>query len=240
LYGYRRIEDPDLRDEEEGQYTFQITFPEPIELDRRWVNLLLQRAIAFGGVHDVPHFPGGFTAHVEHLHLVEQRGDSVVVADTRIRIERHVLNCFLFCMSVFETADRNPFSQYSDSWSISEQAANEFGRRLGSLVFQQAKLSSFDDSIVRIHSPATVTALSLNVRHKPVKYRDREMVITPENRPSFDDLVEMLTDIVFVKPHKYSREQEYRFVFELGDGRSLFQPRIDRLLVNPNVLTDLT
>jgi hypothetical protein len=223
---------------DEGKYRFQVTFPEPIELDRKWANLLLQGSVGFGTANDVPRFAGSFSAHVESLHVVEHRGESVVVQDTRIEIERDVLNSLVFCMSAFEQADKSPFDQYRDHWSFPEHLANEFGRRLGSLIYQQAKLSSFEDSILTT-SAATATRLSLNVRNKRVIYRDRELVVTPDARPSFDELVGVLRDIAFVKPRKHSHEQEYRFVFDLVDGQRVFQPKVDRLLVNPNVLTGL-
>lgn len=239
LFRYRDIEDQELRDENEGKYIFHITFPDAIELDPRWATLLLQGAVAFGDTKNVPRFPGSYSTKIENLHIVTQRSDSVVVKDTRIRIKRDVLNCLVFCMSIFETAEKNPFGQYDDSWSIPEHLANEFSGRLGRLIYEQAKLSEFDQSISTVHSAATVTTLSLNVRHRRVIYRDREMIITPQSRPSFDEFVTILSDIAFVKPTKHSQEQEYRFIFELQDGRRMFPPRLERLLVNPNVLTSL-
>jgi hypothetical protein len=239
LFKYRDIEDSELRDEAEGNYRFYVTFPNRIELDRRWTNLLLQGAIGFGDANDIPRFPGSFRTHIEKFHLVEHRGESVIVEDTRIRIERDVPNCLIFCMSVFPNAETNPLRQYADNWSIPEHLANEFSRRLGSLIFQHAKLSSFDESLFRIHSPATVGTLSLNIKHQRVIYRDREMVITSESKPSFDELVKVFSDIAFIKPTKYSPEQEYRFAFELVDGRKIFAPKVDHLLLNPNVLTSL-
>lgn len=240
LFGYRTIEDPELKDEAEGKYKFQIDFPEPIELDRRWANLLLQGTIAFGETADVPRFPGSYRAHAERLHMVTQTKDGVVVTDTRIQIEREVPNCLIFCMSLLDSAEKKPFGTYSDHWSIPEHRADEFGRRLGSLIFQQAKLSAFDEAILNRHSAATVQGLSLNVRHQRVTYRDRQLVITPKSRPSFEELVGVLSDIAFVKPERFSSEQEYRFVFSLVDGQAIFPPRVERLLLNPNVLTDLS
>lgn len=239
LFGYRTIEDSDLRDEAEGKYVFHVTFPDTIELDRRWANLLLQGAIGFGNTADTPRFPGSLAAAVESLHIVEHRGESVVVNDTRIRIERHVLDCLIFCMSDVESANDSPFPQYNDSWTIPQHLVNEFGRRLGSLIYQQAKLSAFDEAISTAHSPATAATLSLNVRHQPVMYRDRELVITPDSKLSFDELVKTLSDMPFVKPKKYAPEREYRFVFELADGRRFFPPKVDHMMINPNLLTSL-
>jgi hypothetical protein len=142
-------------------------------------------------------------------------------------------------MSVFPESGAKPFTQYSDNWSIPEHLADELGRRLGSLVFQQTKLASFSDSLLRVHSPSTVPSVALNVRHRRVIYRDRKIVITRDSKPGFEELTDIFANIVFVKPTKHSPEQEYRFVFELGDGRNIFPPVVDHLLVNPNILTSL-
>jgi hypothetical protein len=240
LFKYREVEDRDLRDEHEGKYRFNITFPKRIELDRRWANLLLQGAVVFGGTNDIPRFPGSYHTYIENLHLVYQTENSVVVEDTRIRIEREVPNCLMYCMSAFPSADKNPFPQYTDHWSIADQLATEFSSRLGRLIFEQAKLSSFDASILTAHSAATARELSLHVTHRPVIYQDRELVITPDSRPSYEELTTVLANVGFVKPPKHSVEREYRFVFELHDSQRVYAPTVDHLLLNPNVLTSLT
>jgi hypothetical protein len=240
LFKYREIEDQDLRDEHEGKYRFHVTFPKRIELDRKWANLLLQGAVAFGGTNDTPRFPGSYHTYIENLHLVRQTDNSVVVEDTRIRIEREVPNCLMYCMSDFPSADKNPLSQYADHWSIPEHLATEFSSRLGRLIFEQAKLSSFDASISTAHSAATARELSLHVTHRAVIYQDRELVITPESRPSYEELTTVLANVGFVKPPKHSVEREYRFVFELHDSQRVYAPTVDRLLFNPHVLTSLT
>lgn len=239
LYGYRHIENSDLRDDKEGQYTFQLSFPERIELDRDWANLVLQRAIAFGETRHLPQFPGNFSVHIENLQVVKQTPTGVVVENTRVQIERHVPNCLIFCMSAFESANSNPFPRYKDHWSISEASAQDFGVRLGNLIFQQVKLSSFDEALSRRHSPATVPTLSLGLRHKRVIYRERELVITPDHRPSFDELLQAMADIPFVKPLKHESEQEYRFVYDLRDPGHIYPPKIEPVDINPNALTDL-
>jgi hypothetical protein len=128
-------------------------------------------------------------------------------------------------MSAFPSAGSNPFAQYTDSWAIPDDRTAEFAQRLAGLIFEQAKLTTFGDSILTKHSAATVRALSLKGRHQRVIYRDREIMVTPESQPSFDELVKVLEDVAFVKPKQYSPEQEYRFVFELTDGQTIFQPR---------------
>lgn len=239
LYGYRSIEDPAIRDEAEGTFEFNIEFPEEIELDRQWCNLLFQGTFAFGQANDIPRFQGGFSTHVERLHMVRQNADSVVLRDTLVKITRNMNNSFIFCMSLMDDIQKRPFDDYEDNWAFSEHKANEFSRRLGGLIFNQAKLNDFDDVISKIHSPATASRLNLNVKHQKVTYRNRNLQINPANKPSFHELVEVLSNIEFLKPESFQHENEYRFVFELNDGQSIFTPKSKSLLLTLNPLIDL-
>jgi hypothetical protein len=239
LYGYRSIEDPAIRDAAEGTYEFTIEFPEEITLDRQWCNLLFQGSFAFGQTNDTPRFQGGFSTHAERLTMVRQNEDSVVLKNTLVRIKRNINNCFIFCMSLKEDAKDKLFTDYDDYWAFSADKANEFSQRLGSLVFQQAKLVDFDDMVSKIHSPATASRLSLNVKHKKVTYRSRHLKINPGNIPSFGELVQVLSDIEFLKPESFQHENEYRFVFDLNDGQRTFSPKSKNLLLTLNPLADL-
>src|SRR5688572_13686171 len=117
LYWYRGIENKEIRDASEGKFEFSIDFPEEIELDRRWANLLFHPLVGFGDTADAPRFAGSISAHAERMHLVRQTRDSVIVKETRVKIERTVNNCLMFCMSLFEGAHHNPFVDYEDHWT---------------------------------------------------------------------------------------------------------------------------
>jgi len=238
LYDYRHIENPEIRDAEEGKYTFLIDFPEEITLDRRWSNLLLQGAVGFGGSDDTPRFAGSMNASIENLYIVEQRGENVVVRDTRIRIEREVPNCFMFCMSLMSAATK-PFDGYDDKWIIPFQQVQSFANTLAGLFFEQIPLACFEGSITKALTPKTASMLSLNIQHRPVIYEDRHLVITEQNRPSYDRLIEVLSNMAFTKPRKFEAEQEYRFVFELNNGRRLFQPAENHFMIQPNPFKNL-
>lgn len=236
LYKYRNIENDHLRDNGEGKYDFDIYFPESIELDRRWANLLLQGAIHFGDIDDTPRYPGSFSTDIIKSNITPTP-NGVIVRDTEIKIRRSALNCLIFCMSMLNNASENPFPQYTDQWSIPQQRAAEFAARLGSLVFQQATLSAFDLSQLTKQTPHIASRLSINVRHRPVIYRDRRLIITPKNKPSFEELQAILFDAAFIKPSNFANEKEYRFVFELQSEAILLPVVAEHLLINPNVLT---
>lgn len=239
LYDYRHIENQELRDVDEGKYTFVIEFPEEITLDRRWSNLLLQGAVGFGGPDDTPRFPGSFRANIEKLHIVRGSGDEVVVRDTRVHIEREVPDSFIFCMSLKNAPDK-PFDGYDDHWTVPSHQTNSFANTLGSLIFDQVPLSSFTESMAQFITPRTASTLNLNVRHRAVIYEDRHITITERNRPTYDTLIELLSNVAFIKPAKFAPEQEYRFMFELTQGRRIFQPAVKGFMVQPNPFKNLT
>lgn len=235
LHEYRTIENPELRDEAEGKYEFTIDFPEEIELDRRWANLLFQGMFAFGNSDDVPRFAGAFSAHAEKLHFVRQSENSVVLKDTTVKINRGINDCLVFCMSLLPNVEAKLFEQYDDHWAFPEDKANTFAVRLANLIMNQAKLADFDDSISASHSPNSIKNIFLNVRHRKVIYRERHLIITEHNRPTFEEMIETLSNIQFFKPPEpFSKENEYRFVFELQDEQRIFPPKAPILLtLNP-------
>jgi hypothetical protein len=240
LHEYRTIENPELQDEAEGKYEFTIDFPEEIELDRKWINLLFQGSIAFGNTDDNPRFPGEFSTHVEKLNLVRQNANSVVLKDTTVKIHRGIHDCLVFCMSLLPNVEAKLFDQYQDNWTFPEGKANTFAVRLAHLIMNQAKLANFDDSISASHSPNSIKNLLLNVRHRKVIYRERHLIITKHNMPSFDEMIETLLNIQFMKPPEpFSKEQEYRFVFELTDEQGRIFPPKAPILLTLNPLIEL-
>ena len=239
LHGYRSIENPEIRDEAEGKYEFTIDFPEEIELDRKWINLLFQGSIAFGNTEDIPRFPGTYSTHVEKLNLVNQKANSVVLKNTTVKIERGVNDCLVFCMSLLPKVEEKLFEQYEDNWSFPHQKAHTFAMRLGNLIFTQAKLASFDASISSSHSPSSIRNLGINITHREVIYQKRHLVITKHDMPTYEKMIETLSNIPFIKPpDPFAKEKEYRFVFDLQDELKIFPPK-ESLLLTLNPLIEL-
>jgi hypothetical protein len=241
LFQYRQIENADIQDGEEGNYLFEINFPEKIELDRNWSNLLFSGIVHFGGedLKQFPRIPGGVAAHIDKMHIVEQRANSVVVEDTKVTLKRTSINSFIFCMSMMENAEKCPFEGYDDHWFEPFSSANQLANRMGELIFSQARLEAFDTSLAKVHSPTTIAKLSLNVRHQKVQYRDRSITVTPDNHISFEELYKTIVDIPFSKPLSYAGEREYRFVFDLVDGVKFYPPTVDYIDLELNALAKL-
>ena len=239
LHEYRSIENSELRDEAEGKYEFTIEFRGEVELDRRWANLLFQNIVGFGNTDSTPRFPGKISAKVEHLHMVEQKGENVVIKDTTAKIYREIPDCLIFCMSLLTKVDEMLFKDYQDNWNFPQEKANKFAMHIANLIMEQTKLTDFDDSISEGNSPNSIKGLHVNAMHREVIYQDRHLVITQQNMPSFEKFTEILLNIPFIKPPEpYSKEKEYRFVFELRNQERLFQPK-SFILIPLNPLLEL-
>lgn len=241
LYKYRHIENSELQDGEEGNFSFTINFPEEIELDRRWANLLLGGLVSFSNSEpdDTPRFPGGMNAHVQTLNIVKTKENSVVIRNTSISIQRSVPNCLIFCMSAMENAEDNPFGSYTDHWSFPIEKANQLATRIGELILSQALLNKFTPLLTSCHTATSIKRLSLNIRHQKVLYRERILNVTKDNMISFEKLHETLQNIHFFKPNSFKKECEYRFVFELHDGARTFIPIVDDIKIELNALAEI-
>jgi hypothetical protein len=239
LYSYRSIESDYLRDESEGRYSFYIDFPEQITLDRRWMNLLFQGALAIGDPLPMPKFQGSTSVGFETLSIVKHDSESVTVKNTRAVVHREVSDGLIFCMSMMDDAAENPFPNYDDSWSIPFENASNFSLRLADLIMHQMPLSEIHPSIFETHSMGLIRNMTIQIKHRPIIYGDRVLVVRPNKIPSIDVLIERMDDIAFVKPEKYSKEKEYRFLFAVVDNQRQYAPKQTGILLNPNFLTSV-
>ena len=178
-------------------------------------------------------------ANIEHLHLVRQHANSVVVKDTSVRVKRTTINSLIFCMSAMKDATNCPFEGYNDSLSVPIQKANSLANRIGELILLQSKLDNFEKHLIKSHSPSSIKHLGINIRHQKVEYRDRTLNVTPKNPISYNNLVKLLSDIPFSKPTSFSAECEYRFIFDLVDQERIYPPVVDYVDLNLNLLANI-
>tara|TARA_R110002051_G_scaffold322851_4_gene414532 strand:- start:104 stop:880 length:777 start_codon:yes stop_codon:yes gene_type:complete len=230
LHEYRQIENPEIKDEDEGKYTFTIEFPEEITLDRRWSNLLFQGFFGAGCIEELPRLPGKTTVHNESFGIVRQFGENLTIRDTKLRIEREFPDCFIFCMSLM-TKVENPFAGYDDKWMVPYCKIDEFTRALASRFIKKIQPFYFEESIAEFFAPKNKDSLNLMIRDREVIYVERNMVITESNRPSYESLFNTLANIPFTKPSIFKPEKEYRFLFELNNGEKVFQPAVKSFLM---------
>lgn len=227
LYGYRHIENAELRDGTEGTYEFTLAFDGPVTLEKGLANLLFGNAIGFGGANPNSNLPAFTTSITGPAHLTFSKIDdnSVTFENAEVKISRSVENCLIFCMSRLETAAECAFTGYSDHWQIREDAAQRFTDRLGNLIFENVKLSAFSGDFAAQHSVKSIREeLGMRWVHRPIVYRDRVLHVRQDSVPSMAELMAIVNNLEFIKPPEFAAEREYRFTFRLGDNTRQFPP----------------
>lgn len=240
LEKYRDIENAELADSGEGTFQFTIEFLEGAELSAEWANLLFQGAIGFGEVRNAIRVPGGVTVHAEDLRIERVLADRVIFEHAKAQIQYSSPNAFVFCTSMSEGDPLStcPFRGYDDYWNVgADQASlNQFGSRVGGAILQQAALDYIDVKLTSVRL-SDMKNMTLDVRHGPVKYVDRKLVITKDTPQDADHILNTYFDVPFCKPKSYSPEKEYRFVFTLHDGNRIYPIKKKDLYLDLNLLT---
>jgi hypothetical protein len=231
LYGYRMIENAELRDEHEGKYRITLSFRGEVVFERRVANLLFGNVMQFGELDvDPPRFAGGMSVGIESLGFGMQNGDVVVLRDSVVHIDRWVPDTHILCMSQMHRNSVPPFAGYDSHWGIPEHAADRFAKHVADALLWQAKSDLFVDLDKEFLEDRS--KLAILFRHQPIKYMDRNLIIRYK-APSYSEVVDILENIAFIKPKKFSSENEYRFSFVLfgvDEPRRSFKPKADAYL----------
>jgi hypothetical protein len=235
LQYYRSIENEEIADKGEGSYKFNIQFSDQIKIDIEIANLLFDGAIGYGNNHNF-RIPGSFSAHVKHLEIGSVSDDFVIINKAEVQIDRVFPNIFIFCMSIQPENSKNPFQGYSDEWSIPIQNANEFARIISMLIQENIRFSDIGHQITENNPISSLNRIQVAWQHKPVIYRDRDIIYNKDNLYNKDSLIETVINIPFVKPKKFSSENEYRFAFQIQDGTHVFPPISERIFLPLNHL----
>ncbi len=149
LYAYHDIENEEIKDGEEGKYTFAYNFPEEIELDRRTANLLFSGQFKFGDDASelAARIPGDFSAKVDSFEMVRFTENGVVIRNSKVQVLRTIPNRLIFCMSLQKEGDPAPFVGYDDRWSIETSFAYKFSENISRLLLDQIHLERFNPEI---------------------------------------------------------------------------------------------
>jgi hypothetical protein len=237
LQKYRDSEDDELNDASEGTYQYKLSFPEPIELDIRMANLLFSSGIAFGDTSNTPRFAGGFEVKIDEVNIDKVTDAALFLKRAEVTVKREVPNSHILCMSQASEEFKNPFPKlYDSSWSVPFTQATDLANKLGGLIFNQISMDAYQLAGLNSLRPSDFRNLSLNIRHMPVRYKSRNYIITPDNMPSYEELLKDFNDVSFIKPLSYRVEQEYRFEFQLVCGDRILAARKKDQLLNLNTL----
>lgn len=195
LWGFRKEENDLLRDEGEGEFEFKIAFPELTPVSQAWIS---EFEIGAGG-----------SAHIEEMQI---SGEKVEIKGATLKGSTH--NCWIFCVSLSERAVGNVSEAHDSKWMIPEGQIQEFGKFIGSLLWNNISVEDLPSYLVQNHSVQELHAgLALNVQAQSVEYIDRRIEIRSERDFPLEEIRERKNNIAFMKPKRFRAEQEFRFAF---------------------------
>ena len=240
LEKYKDIENAELADAGEGTFQFTIEFLEGAELSAEWADWLFQGLFDFTNSHNAIRLPGRVALHTEYLQIKKVLPDRVIFDHAKAQIKYSSPNAFMFCtsMSGGDPLSTCPFKGYDDYWNVGDDQVSlkQFARRIGDAILQQAPLDYIDAMLSDIRL-AEMKNMDLDIRYGPVKYVDRDLIITKDTHQDVGQIIRTYLDVPFCKPISYSAEKEYRFVFTLNDGNRIFPVKKKDLFLDLNLLT---
>jgi hypothetical protein len=240
LSKYRTIEVAELADSGEGTFDFSIEISGRVEMENSWANLLFQGAIGLGDDQNAIRFPGFFETKAENIEIESVGLSSTIFTRAFARIRCTYPNAWIFCASISDgdPLKRNPFQAYDDYWEVGQdqRSLDEFAYKVASLISRQIAVRKIDFDIASLPF-AAFKQLGISVRHGPVQYLPREIMINQHTPQNIKQIVQAYLDVPLCKPLSYSNEREYRFMFAPSvGGRDLGVIQED-LFLNPNYLT---
>ncbi|UXV17253.1 hypothetical protein N4P55_15215 [Pseudomonas fluorescens] len=237
LYEYRKIESPQIVDQDEGKYSFQLSFDGTVEVERRWFNLMFQGAIALGDDMHYPQIPGSMSAAVHNLEVVGRNDQTIKVRNSNVSIRREALNGFIFCMSHVrkQRNARGIFPDYDDCWYMAALKAQDLGVAISRLLRDRIVSGRHSGNHV-IDPQVPLDDLAIYCRHELVTYLDREMHVSDSSALTVDYLMRKMSDMAFIKPPAFSLEKEYRFSFTIVAADKFILPMVDYVILEAEQL----
>ena len=214
LSHYRKIEDSQTQDKDEGRLTFHISIEAPTWINKELFNALSQNGMQLGweAVNSKHRFPGKSDTHIEAMSLGGQNETHVQIKKAEIYIRRESPDCLIYCMSMAKRTHDfiDVFPDYDDKWHILKANTHHLARELSESIYRKLE-SPGRGGLVSPELP--YKELSVWSRHEPVIYTDRKICITNDTHFDLDSFLANMDFMSFMKPSSYKKESEYRFLF---------------------------
>lgn len=235
LYGYRREEDPELRDEGEGTYHLELEFLEEITMSLKTANILLHPVFGFGSFEHLQD-SGRLHCTGRNINIKSKADHTIDIQADSLSIRREVTDRFVFCMSISDSKPPLISGEYSEHWEIDNNKAEEFAKRIARALLEAITKKN---DIVQGLSQKKPKTLQVIYKHSKVKYVPRTFKLSKINQDSIDSYAESLICMDFVKPKIYEPNSEYRFTFEIYSELGAHLPKSDAVLIDSAIVKDL-
>ncbi|MGR6497976.1 hypothetical protein [Pseudomonas fulva] len=234
LFGYRSIENPDIRDEEEGIHHFDINVSTPVKLNGENTNIIFP-FIRIAGAKPSP-YGGEYSAKAKHLNLLTIGNDGVTFTAESLEITRSTVNAFVFCMSIADSRPEQISTSYDSYWEFDQSKIPQFVKGMVKEIFRAIHK---DPSIIQGINADTLPKLIVISSHSEIKYLPRRISCTHMSDAMVNELLETIGSITFIKSPEFSAEAEYRFVFYVTDGHNFYPPASDNITISSEFAKDL-
>lgn len=95
-----------------------------------------------------------------------------------------------------------------------------FASRVGNMLRRQVKLDNYGWDLSKL-TIENISQSRIEVRYGPIKYRDRNLVLSEHSEQDVDQLLRTYFDVAFCKPPSFFADQEFRFVFTPVAGNTV-------------------
>ncbi|MFG1332185.1 hypothetical protein V5F41_13145 [Xanthobacter autotrophicus] len=198
LNEFRLIENHLLQDAGEGEFNYNIRFPQLTQVSEEWI-----RELRFGSEQYI---------HVEQM---VYEGTQAYIKGVTISGYDH--NCWIYCLSESGDGAGNISEAHQSKWMLSGSKIGEFARYLANMLMQNIKIEDLPLGIIEKYTIAEISeGISVNYKFGRVRYVNRIYDINNESDYPVERLKELRGDIPFIKPEKFSDEKEFRFAFFLN------------------------
>lgn len=235
LYGYRKEENPDIRDEGEGSYHFMLDIQKAASVSLDVAETFTSGMIGFGA-KNARHFRGSFSGRMNLMHIIKADSKQVTFGRSNILIERNSPNQYVFCMSLTNGAPPVVSGEYDSYWAIAEESAEKFAIGAAQALLEAVK--ERPSSVVGLEGK-NLDSIFILYRHDTVKYLARHIMVSDFAGHTVDNFVEKMDNMAFTKPEKFSHEIEYRFSFEVTNGVNFYPPAEDSISLNVQFIESL-
>jgi hypothetical protein len=242
---YRGIENPELQDVGEGTRSFSIKIVSGSRVPSNTLNHLMQGLISFGTGDPGPGLRAARLEMDSGGQPVEYcvNKDGTVTVNGSFTITAFYDNIFVFCMSLTEESDVPTFEGYDAHWTIPTSHADELAAGVAAALLKQANRETLNGFSPEIFPDGKAV---VRYAHRPVQYSDRQVEFLVNgssvsgNGKEFDHdgllrkMDEAMAEAPFLKPLRYQKEREYRFIFEVGTRELTLPPKAERLILGIN------
>lgn len=212
LHTYRKADDPEIQDGEEGLYRYLIDIPEGTIVEASLINALHPGISLIQKARRPLAVNGRFNVNVDEIRMSHVSKGFYRVGKYKVLVEFEASNTFMFCMSADLDRNSSPFEGKKHSWCFNHRDHAQFFDIVSEKMWETIPLDSFESSadFKDIHT----AEINIIYKARPIKYVPQNshdiMKITPTTAT---ELEEILNNVAFIKQCQHRKQSEFRFIF---------------------------